>query len=108
MNLMEFKIAVIGNKMYGDLGLVINDPARPPQQEKGFHDEELRNMILKGSGNFAIKDVVVKDRDGRQVINFPQMKELAEEYLTILAVAHEVVAETDKKGKKFYQGPSPD
>lgn len=28
---MEFKIAVIGNKMYGDLGLIINDPERPPQ-----------------------------------------------------------------------------
>jgi hypothetical protein len=31
MNLMEFKIAVIGTKMYGDLGLIINDPSRPPQ-----------------------------------------------------------------------------
>jgi len=31
MNLMEFKIAVIGRRMYGDLGLIINDPARPPQ-----------------------------------------------------------------------------
>lgn len=39
MNLMEFKIAVIGRKMYGDLGLVIKDPARPPQLEKGFHDD---------------------------------------------------------------------
>jgi hypothetical protein len=41
MNLMEFKIAVIGRRMYGDLGLIINDPARPPQIEKGFHDQEL-------------------------------------------------------------------
>jgi len=31
MNLMEFKIAVIGKKMYGDLGLVIKNPDRPPQ-----------------------------------------------------------------------------
>lgn len=38
MNLMEFKIAVIGKKMYGDLGLVIKDVNRPPQKEKGFHD----------------------------------------------------------------------
>jgi phospholipid-transporting ATPase len=36
------------------------------------------------------------------------MKELAEEYLTALAVAHEVVSEVNKKGVKFYQGPSPD
>jgi magnesium-transporting ATPase (P-type) len=108
MNLMEFKIAVIGSKMYGDLGLVIKDPSRPPQSEKGFHDEELRQMVSKGNGNYAVKDMTIKDRDGKQSINFPQMKDLAEEYLTILAVAHEVVAETDKKGKKFYQGPSPD
>jgi phospholipid-transporting ATPase len=36
------------------------------------------------------------------------MKDLAEEYLTALSVAHEVVSEVDKKGKIFYQGPSPD
>jgi len=28
---MEFKIAVIGNKMFGDLGLIIKDSSRPPQ-----------------------------------------------------------------------------
>ena len=39
MNLMEFKIAVIGTKLYGDLGLVIKDPKRPPQTLKGFHDD---------------------------------------------------------------------
>lgn len=39
MNLMEFKIAVIGSKMYGDLGLIIKDPKRPPQIEKGFRDD---------------------------------------------------------------------
>lgn len=38
MNLMEFKIAVIGSKMYGDLGLIIKDPTRPPQSSKGFED----------------------------------------------------------------------
>lgn len=39
MNLMEFKIAVIGSKMFGDLGLIIKDPTRPPQDAKGFHDD---------------------------------------------------------------------
>ena len=38
MNLMEFKIAVIGNKMFGDLGLIIKAPLRPRQTEKGFKD----------------------------------------------------------------------
>ncbi len=41
MNLMEFKIAVIGSRMYGDLGLIINDPNRPPQINKGFLDKDL-------------------------------------------------------------------
>jgi hypothetical protein len=31
MNLMEFKIAVIGKRMYGDLGLIIKNSDRPPQ-----------------------------------------------------------------------------
>lgn len=30
-NLMEFKIAVIGRKMFGDIGLIANDSSRPPQ-----------------------------------------------------------------------------
>ena len=77
MNLMEFKIAVIGNKLYGDIGLVIKDPNRPPQQFKGFRDMELENLINKGTGNFAVNDVVVKDREGRQVIKYGQMKQLA-------------------------------
>lgn len=108
MNLMEFKIAVIGSKMYGDLGLIIRDPKRPPQEEKGFRDEELKSLVEKGANNIAVKDVFVKNREGGQEISFRQMKELADEYLTALAITHEVVAETDKKGKKFFQGPSPD
>lgn len=91
MNLMEFKIAVIGSKLYGDLGLIIKDPSRPPQVLKGFHDTDLKNLILRGENNFPVKDMVVKDREGKS-ITFSNMKDLAEEYLTILSVAHEVVA----------------
>lgn len=50
-NMMEFKIAVIGTKMYGDLGLIIDDPQRPPQVEKGFRDDELTNLVEKGVGD---------------------------------------------------------
>ena len=74
--------------MYGDLGLVIKDPRRPPQTLKGFHDDELKGLITKGTDNYSVNDIIIKDRDGRQSIHFRQMKELAEEYLTILAVAH--------------------
>lgn len=75
---MEFKIAVIGSKLYGDLGLIIKDATRPPQTAKGFNDEELKALITKGTGNFAVSNITVKDREGRQTIQFAAMKELAE------------------------------
>lgn len=108
MNLMEFKIAVIGRKLYGDLGLVIKDSNRPPQTNKGFLDKQLTDLIFKGQNNIAVNDVFVKNREGNSSINFSNMKSLAEEYLTALAIAHEVVAEHSEKKGKFYQGPSPD
>ena len=39
MNLMEFKIAVIGDKMYGELGLITNpEQARNSDKSTGFKD----------------------------------------------------------------------
>jgi hypothetical protein len=64
MNLMEFKIAVIGHKMFGDMGLLMNDPARPPQLEKGFNDEDLKSLITKERNNTAVKDVFVRNKEG--------------------------------------------
>lgn len=54
MNLMEFKIAVIGTKMYGDLGLIIKDPSRPPQTEKGFRDDTLKRLVTQGNGDHKL------------------------------------------------------
>lgn len=106
MNLMEFKIAVIGSKMYGDLGLIMNDPNRPPQDEKGFRDDGLTKLIASGAGDERLSQpITVK---GGSTITFSSQKELAEEYLLCLATAHEVMAEKDKTGKMKYQGPSPD
>lgn len=51
---MEFKIAVIGQKMYGDLGLILNDPLRPPQSQKGFHDDILSKLILNSQGDHKL------------------------------------------------------
>ena len=69
---MEFKIAVIGNKMYGDIGLVVKD--KPVQEFKGFRDIDLEALITKGQNNFAINDVTVKDRDGRQQLRFGHIR----------------------------------
>ena len=54
MNLMEFKIAVIGTKMYGDLGLIINDPERPAQIQKGFRDDALTKLVNQGTGDHRL------------------------------------------------------
>lgn len=45
MNLMEFKIGVVGNHMFGDLGLI--NQQIPVQTSKGFSDENLIK-VLKG------------------------------------------------------------
>ena len=61
MNLMEFKIAVIGSRMYGDLGLIIKDPLRPPQEEKGFRDNDLTKLIETGAGDSRLpQSITVK------------------------------------------------
>ena len=109
MNLMEFKLAVIGNRMFGDVGLIMNNPNFPPQEEKGFHDDKLKALLQTGTGSEPLNPKIsVRNRDGGQEISFSGTKELAEEYLQCLGLAHEVVVEKDKQGKPFYQGPSPD
>lgn len=104
---MEFKIAVIGSKMYGDLGLIVKDPQRPPQAEKGFKDLSLTKLIETGAGDEKLlRPITVK---GGATITFNSQREIVEEYLTALSTAHEVVSERDEKTKKMkYQGPSPD
>ena len=90
MNLMEFKIAVIGNKMFGDLGLIMNDPNFPPQAEKGFRDDKLTQLLETGFGNESLSSPIhVK---GGSSVSFSNLKDLAEEYLLLLSTAHEVVA----------------
>ena len=51
MNLMEFKIAVIGRRLYGDLGLIMNNPNFPPQTTKGFCDDSLTRLVVRGEGS---------------------------------------------------------
>ncbi len=42
---MEFKIACIGQQMYGDLSLIQKNKDLLPQKEKGFYDENLTKLI---------------------------------------------------------------
>lgn len=72
MNLMEFKIAVIGTKMYGDLGLILNDPSRPPQTQKGFRDDTLTKLVTQGAGDHKLQFPI--DVRGGQNITFNSQK----------------------------------
>ena len=78
LNRMEFKIAVIGQRMFGDLGLVLKDPNRPPQHEKGFHDSNLTELLHRSDAGPAVSEVFVKNREGSQAMSFRGLRELAE------------------------------
>ena len=47
---MEFKIAVIGSQLFGDISL-IDSSAKESADEKGFVDHELKKMLKTGSGD---------------------------------------------------------
>lgn len=62
MNLMEFKIAVIGTHLFGDLGLV-TDPAESKPQTKGFKDDALKKILNFGAGDGPLyQQITVKNR----------------------------------------------
>ena len=106
MNIMEFKIAVIGTQMFGDLSIFSKGSVKG---SKEFKDQRLKKLLAYGVGNKNISpSIVVKDSEGETMINLNTIKDLSNEYMKALSMGHEVVADTDKKGEKIYQGPSPD
>lgn len=60
-NRMEFKIALIGRKYYGDIGLIA--PEVPVQKGSGFDDANLQALIAKGANNEYIPSFFVKNRE---------------------------------------------
>ena len=45
---MEFKIAVIGTQMFGDLSVITGGT---PSKDKIFKDEKLKRILSSGQGN---------------------------------------------------------
>ncbi len=78
LNQMEFKIAVIGKKMFGDLALIADDPNKSTQTAKGFHDKNLEDLISKGMNNIGINDVFVRNKECNQIQTFKNIKDVAE------------------------------
>lgn len=109
MNVMEFKIAVIGSHLFGDLSLISGKDGDTRPKFKGFRDDGLKKMLSNGSGDGGLySEIVVRNREGDDQVVFKRKRELAEEYFLLLGLAHEVITETNKKGQVIYQGPSPD
>lgn len=74
-NRMEFKIALIGRKYYGDIGLIA--PEVPIQKGSGFEDANLQALIAKGANNEYIPSFFVKNREKTHSHEINNMKELA-------------------------------
>lgn len=59
---MEFKIALIGHKLFGDIGLIASDV--PPQKGSGFEDKSLQQLLSKGAANEYIPNFLAKNKEG--------------------------------------------
>ena len=65
MNIMEFKIAVIGAQMFGDLSIFSRGGGISVKGSKEFKDQTLKKLLAYGVGNRDINpSIVVKDREG--------------------------------------------
>lgn len=62
-NRMEFKIALIGHKYFGDIGLIASDV--PVQKSSGFEDKNLQQLLSKGVANEYIPSFLAKDKEGK-------------------------------------------
>jgi phospholipid-translocating ATPase len=78
--------------------------------ELTFNDDEL-NKIIEGKSDFKI-DYEAKSKNRKAKKVYTSQKELVNEFLNVLSLAHECVPESILKpdGTKFtfFQGPSPD
>ena len=61
---MEFKIATIGQKMFGDLALIAEKGSNEKSSsEPGFVADDLKDLLRSGAGNIQLKSpLVIKNR----------------------------------------------
>lgn len=74
MNVMEFKIAVIGSHLFGDLNLISGKDGDTRPRFKGFRDDALKKMLNNGSGDGGLySEIAVRNREGslinRSIVN---------------------------------------
>lgn len=116
-NIMEFKYMLVGTSFYGDQSKFEQEaPEEPgdsvPEQisTSGWSCKNY-DALMDGSKNQEINMEVVSS-EASEKLNLPTQKDMMNEFMKILGLAHMCVAEkfTDKDGKenKFFNGPSPD
>jgi magnesium-transporting ATPase (P-type) len=75
MNIMEFKIAVIGSHLFGDLNLISNKQGDNRPKFKGFRDDALKKMLTNGSGDGGLySEIIVRNREGDDQITFKRKR----------------------------------
>ncbi|EAS01110.3 phospholipid-translocating P-type ATPase, flippase family protein (macronuclear) [Tetrahymena thermophila SB210] len=124
-NQMQFKMAVIGNTLYGEKAAQKKKAAvQPSKQQKSntkqhqhtefvFEDDNLTNLLSRKaekSQNPPV-NITLKSKDGKATYTIPSQYELSREYFKNLGLAHECIVEKNKDPNDtnyYYQGPSPD
>lgn len=124
-NKMEFKLALIGEHIFGDMRILTKKPKNSLMPEKrptyidkkegvvySFDDPNLL-ALLNGdtdSLKYRIINYELRNLDGDHVLlNIHDNIELAFEFLKLLSTCHECIIDSEKNENLIrYQGPSPD
>lgn len=128
-NKMEFKIALIGNEMYGDRRILNNKnsfykKATYVDKKEGisfsFEDIKLQNLLRSHGeinetqseyGQNLMLNYEIFDKNGKKNYEIKTLYDLCVEYFKLLSTCHECVIDSEKNKEMNmirYQGPSPD
>jgi phospholipid-transporting ATPase len=119
-NQMEFKYCIIGDTLYGDevqaeAGEADSAKLQPVTSKKhqhsvfNFRDSRLTGLLAGAATNDEFKPLDIVSLDAKILRPMKSQYDIANEYLTLLATAHECLVEKDAETDELnYQGPSPD
>jgi len=128
-NKMEFKLAVIGNELYGDKSMLHEKgrlPKKPTYVDRkegvvfSFDDKKLVGMLSEGSvgpmeyesfTNTQLSYPILNSKMSNELYKINSQSALCFEFFKMLSTCHECVVDSDKNtdyNMLRYQGPSPD
>lgn len=74
MNIMEFKIAIIGQQFFGETNLITGQDEGKPLH-KGFRDDTLRKLLQTGADDRQLyRPITLADREGQDRLSFSSMR----------------------------------